>query len=341
MGRMMLSVRRSCLGAIVNNVQIPSTPFATFATDSSVPLASLVADITAYQSGSGDPSPSNVRPITGYSGVNIWRTGKNLVDFPRMCVGGDISYNSARLTVSYNAGVLTGVVQNTGSYTRDFTVTMAAADQIVLPKGFGGYLTMSFSHEGMLPNSSNLLRAQLKYANNTTSFGNTAYNASKYVMSTGSLSWAAGRTISGITVTATYSANASAGDEIKFWDLQVEHADANPTATAYEAANISTYPITFPADMTVYGGYVDVLHGVLTVTHGEIASYDGETINGPWISSMDVYAEGSTPTTGAQVVYPLTVPQQYQLSATAISSLAGQNHIWADTGDVTLEYFIS
>ena len=339
MGRMMLSVRRSCLGATVRKVQIPSTPFASFTTDGSVPLASLIADITAYQSGSGDPSPSNVRPITGYSGVNIWRTGKNLVDMPRMCEGGNISYNSVRLTASYSDGVLTGVVQNNGSYTRDITVTMAAANQIALPKGFSGYLTMSFYHEGMLPNSSNILRAQLRYANNTTSFGNTAYNSTRYVMSTGSLSWATGRTISGLYLAATYNASASIGDIIKFWDLQVEHADSNPTATDYEAANISTYPITFPDGMTVYGGYVDVLHGTLTVTHGEIASYNAETINEPWISSMDVYTAGGTPTTGAQVVYPLTVPVQYQLTPIAISSLAGQTHIWADTGNVTLGYF--
>ena len=339
MGRMMLSVRRSCLGATVRKVLIPSTPFSSFSTDSSVTLASLIADITAYQSGSGDPSPSNIRPITGYSSANIWRTGKNLVDMPRMCEGANISYNSVRLTASYSDGVLTGIVQNNGSYTRDITVTMASANQIVLPKGYSGYMTMSFNHDGMLPNSSNILRAQLRYANNTNSFGNTSYNASRYVMSTPSLSWAAGRTISALYLAATYSASASIGDVIKFWNLQVEYADSSPTATAYEPANITTIPIAFPNGMTVYGGYVDVLHGVLTVTHGEIASYNGETINGPWISSMDVYAAGATPTTGAQVVYPLTVPQQYQLTATAISSLTGVNHIWADTGNVTLGYF--
>ena len=334
----MLLVRRACLGETVSTVQIPSTPFASFSTDSSVPLASLVADVTAYQSGSGDPSPDNIRPLTGYSGVTVWRTGKNLVDMPRMCEGGNITYNSARLTASYSDGVLTGVVQNNGSYTRDITVAMAAANQVVLPKGFSGYLTMSFYHDGMLPNSSNILRAQLKYANNTTSFGNTPYNSSRYVMSTSNLSWAAGRTISGIYIAATYNASASIGDEIEFQNLQVEYADSNPAATDYEAASITTYPISFPDGLTVYGGSVDVLHGTLTVTHGEIASYDGETINGPWISSMDVYTPDGTPTTGAQVVYPLTVPQQYQLTPTAISSLAGQNHVWADTGNVTLEY---
>lgn len=403
MGRMMLSVRRSCLGATVRKVQIPSTPFSSFSTDSSVPLASLVADITAYQSGSGDPSPSNVRPITGYSSVKIWRTGKNLVDFPRMCEGGSISYNSVRLTASYSDGVLTGVVQNNGSYTRDITVTMATANQIVLPKDFSGYLTMSFNHEGMRPNSSNILRAQLRYANNTTSFGNTAYNSTRYVMSSPSFSWAAGRTISGLYLAATYSASASIGDVIKFQNLQVEYAESNPTATDYEAASITTYPISFPDGMTVYGGYVDVLHGTLTVTHAALklgastvfsasssgqnryycdgvgslralSGLHGECSHYAYVGTkgttseltndmtvginanlLTVYIKDSSCSTAADlntyltaqesantpvtIVYELSSPQVFTISQTAISSLTGVNHIWSDTGNVTLAYF--
>ena len=41
-------------------------------------LKSVTVDIEPIQSGSGDPSPDNVRPITGWTGANVWRTGKNL-----------------------------------------------------------------------------------------------------------------------------------------------------------------------------------------------------------------------------------------------------------------------
>ena len=37
------------------------------------PAESLVIEILPYQSGSGDPSPDNVRPISGFTGVNIYR----------------------------------------------------------------------------------------------------------------------------------------------------------------------------------------------------------------------------------------------------------------------------
>ena len=36
--------------------------------------------IEPVQSGSGDPSPSNVRPITGWTGATLTRCGKNLIN---------------------------------------------------------------------------------------------------------------------------------------------------------------------------------------------------------------------------------------------------------------------
>jgi hypothetical protein len=43
-----------------------------------VPVKDLQVSIEAVQEGSGDPSPDNVRPITGWSEAKVTRTGKNL-----------------------------------------------------------------------------------------------------------------------------------------------------------------------------------------------------------------------------------------------------------------------
>lgn len=48
-----------------------------------VPVENCIVTIMPTQSGTGDPSPSNVRPIIGVSGVNVWRTGKNLLNVNR------------------------------------------------------------------------------------------------------------------------------------------------------------------------------------------------------------------------------------------------------------------
>lgn len=51
----------------------------SFTTNVSKPL-SVLAAFSPVQAGSGDTSPENVRPITGWSGVTAWRTGVNLFD---------------------------------------------------------------------------------------------------------------------------------------------------------------------------------------------------------------------------------------------------------------------
>ena len=78
--------------------------------------------------------------------------------------------------------------------------------------------------------------------------------------------------------------------------------------------------------------------GDVTVTRrtGYIASYNGESLPGRWISSHDVYAEGATPTTGAQVVYELAAPETEAL--TAISPIVpqpGQLNLATDADAIT------
>lgn len=38
-----------------------------------MPISSIIADITPVQSGSGDPAPDNIRPISGRTGVNVYQ----------------------------------------------------------------------------------------------------------------------------------------------------------------------------------------------------------------------------------------------------------------------------
>lgn len=85
---------------------------------------------------------------------------------------------------------------------------------------------------------------------------------------------------------------------------------------------------------TIYGGTLDLVSGVLTVNMAEIESYTGETLPGAWISSLDEYQQGATPTTGAQVVYELATPYTVQLTPTQVRSLLGTNNVWSDSGEM-------
>ena len=70
-------------GALAGGKEVEDTATGnplTFLTDLARPLKELLVSWTPTQSGSGDPSPENVRPISGMSGVTAWHTGENLFD---------------------------------------------------------------------------------------------------------------------------------------------------------------------------------------------------------------------------------------------------------------------
>lgn len=112
------------------------------------------------------------------------------------------------------------------------------------------------------------------------------------------------------------------------------HSEVNVYNGAVYGTADDTYTISLGG--TYYGGTLDVLSGVLTVEWENIDSYAGETLPGKWISDRDVYASGTTPTTGAQVAYELATPITVQLTAQDVETLTGINNVWSDSGDVTV-----
>ena len=103
-------------------------------------------------------------------------------------------------------------------------------------------------------------------------------------------------------------------------------------------AESQTATVTVALGSTVYGGTLDLTSGVLTITHANIASYNGETIGEPWISSLDEYTEGETPTTGAQVVYTLATPTTTTLTAAQLALVKGYNQLTCNSGDMEITY---
>lgn len=87
---------------------------------------------------------------------------------------------------------------------------------------------------------------------------------------------------------------------------------------------------------TVYGGTYDFVTGDGTTSWANIASYNGETLPGKWLSSLDKYTEDGTPTTGAQVVYDTGTATTFTRSGQTINTLKGVNYFWSDAGVVTV-----
>ena len=97
-----------------------SGDIATFVDGSANPLKELKISIEAVQSGSGDPSPTNVRPITGWTGANVYVSGEDTSDPTTY----NINWQSTAGTVySGTLNVKTGVLTVTHVCNRITTIS--------------------------------------------------------------------------------------------------------------------------------------------------------------------------------------------------------------------------
>ena len=79
-----------------------------------LPLKTLTANIVPMQAGSGDPSPDNVRAISGYTGVTVTRTGRNLIDDSKRVANSTLT----AITLGQTAGYGTpAIFVKAGTYT--------------------------------------------------------------------------------------------------------------------------------------------------------------------------------------------------------------------------------
>lgn len=261
----------------------------------------LLVSIEPIQEGTGDPTPENVRQIVGRTELSVTRTGKNLLPPVETQTIGGITYSQDGDYIDVT-GTRTG-----GSY-------YYFINKVILPAG-------NYTINGH-PNASNeTFRLGVKIGDE--SYAYTTIKARTYT-SDGVTPW-----IVALFVYTSY-------DHLK---LQYQ-LEAGSAATEYEAYKKKTYTVNWESEAgEVYGGTLDVVSGKLTVDRGYIASYNGEALPSTWISDRDVYAEGTTPTIGAQVVYKLATPTVILLTPQEATTLLGDNTIWVDSGDILeLEY---
>lgn len=276
------------VGRTTEYTDLGPVPIASFETNVESPLRALSVSMEPVQAGTGDPSPENVRPITGRSAVTVTRSGVNVWDEEWDL--GDID------------GV-TGLYKN-GNYIRSkhlFPAKPSTSYYIVIPFG--------------------IILYEYDINKDVIRTGQYAYHSIPvprvYVVSDKTYYLAFRAAVGG-----TYANN------ISFNYPSTDHD--------YHPGHVQTVEISLGE--TVYGGSLDVVAGKLYSEWANIASYDGEELPGEWISSMDVYSEGATPTTGAQVCYKLAEPVEITLIPEQITTLIGANNVWSDGGDVSLTY---
>lgn len=294
---------------------------ASFSDGEDLPLKSLNVGIEPVQSGSGDPSPDNVRPISGWNGVKVTRIGKNLFN-PHVYTG--IAYNP---TVGNTVTLTDSAVQFTDNGNGVFTVTTSATWRyfnVIIPiDPTKEYATkIVFNSTGQAGVTRGYLDADFKIL--------TKFNSTDTA-----ISWEYNN-IPEANAAYYYFVFTNRGTKSATLTLTQPQFVESTTVGDYEPYNGIT--LTTDLGQTVYGGVLNPLTGVLTA-YPYYASYNGETLTGRWVSDRDVYAVGTTPTIGAQVVDMSGTGMEIQLTPHQIRSLYGNNTIFADTGNVALEYW--
>ena len=337
---------------------IAKTALASFADGAGgFPFKSLVGYINPVQSGSGDPSPSNIRPITGWTGMNVVRTGKNLLKYP---------YNETTHTT--NALVMTD--------NGDGTITVNGTPSATTYFNFHTAVVPIFLKAGAykIPATGNSnIQFNWYYSDATAlSTGNTERT---FTLTQDSYVYCFLRFSSGV---------------------QFSNVTINPMLLLATETNLTyepfgtTYPISWSDEAgTVYGGYLNPVTGVLTVTHelkaisefswtqhttNTIVFYttvsgkafgvsnimsDAFSVTGASVTSMTagtmrglannavvyIAANSTDPTDFTndygtnQLLYELATPVTYQLTPTEVLSVLGMNNVWVDTnGDVECTY---
>lgn len=87
-------------------VRSASGEIASYDDGGDLPMKSLKVNIVPTQSGSGDPSPQNIRPISGTDEVNVYKSGADTSDYetitktlPQTVYGGTLDVVSGKLSI--------------------------------------------------------------------------------------------------------------------------------------------------------------------------------------------------------------------------------------------------
>lgn len=296
--------------------------------------------IEAVQSGSGDPSPDNVRPITGWSNANVYRTGKNLIDVSDTEIGtawnGISNSARARLVVELKAGTYTLSMNGTngldgGYYAVSSTVPPSGVYTLTFPQTItttstNKYFILGFNKSSIAQTDIDALNLQLELGSTATTY--EPYNGNTYTISLGGTRYGGTLDVTTGTLTVTHG----------IVDLGTLTWSGNQrfTATvsdALKAVGGGTIPnwvcssLKIATPNAVYANTVD----------SAVSFYGAKLIQARANSITDATAF-KTAMDGVQLCYELATPTTVSLTAEDIELLTGTNYVWADTGDSTIEY---
>ena len=329
-----------------------------------------VTRIEPIQQGSGDPSPDNIRPISGWTSAKLTRCGKNLL--PRPYKDGDSKTdNGVTYTVNLDGSVNAQGVPTAYSGFTLYDGRVFPDDVIVT---FGDDVTglvvdvRGYSSDGkMVFNKRNTPPILIDYTNNPNvvrtsivavriSNGTEVSGVMRPMIRLASESDATYEPYKGETFAADFGGTVYGGTlDWANGRLTVDRAVKTFDGTETWGLAGSGYPynIAIPSD-AMTGNYVEFTtsHYKVVYSAAEIDSVNGvghisQANNNKWYVNHDSQAMGAAgfksylaeqyaAGTPLQICYKLAEPITIQLTPQNILALQGLNTIWSDAGETTV-----
>lgn len=330
---------------ITQTSQIANQPMASFSDGAdNVPVSSLIVDIEAYQDGTGDASPTNIRAISGFDTLHLTKCAKNLIVGvlesdginSSGVIGGSSTNNIvyAPVKAGLNYALTSSETNKVYAYYRNMPAPSSASydgtrkttgsSTVYITAEIDGWIAMRVPKTdtqvqielGTAPTSYEAFNGGI----DTIDLTQTIYGGTLNV-STGLLTITSKSTLIN-ELTWTYQ---SAYNRFRCGDVRNEINPAISNQTILAGLFCSCLKPT-PSNSTYAENY-----GIACDTGGYLFIYD---------SDYDDYFDMVTAIGNNRILYPLATPVTIQLTATEVRTLLGLNNIIADTGDINeLVYF--
>ena len=302
-------------------------------------LRSCVVDIEPVQSGSGDPSPDNVRPISGWTGANVY-----LADCIPVTIVWNPDSDGKFIGASGNPGASPNfhyseyLPVTKGKYLYHFSTTDGgtnrqtrihgydASKNWVRQVGYQATSSGSYSIEFVVEADISYVRISNTRLGVSNEFVEPKQLSALAVDWTDEAGTVYGGTLDvltgvltvdrGIVDLGTLSWSNNAADSVFSKSVPQKINSSNPIASALKKVATGTANINMPdASFKVYSNSNSVAVKLSGITSGNAQSM------------LD----------GIMYCYELATPQTYQLTPEQVNALAGRNVMWTDCESLTVE----
>lgn len=344
----------------LNAVSVTNTVSGAIASFSdgadNVPVKSLVVNIEPVQKGTGDPSPDNIRPISGWTGAEIEGCGKNLLPTWTSTSGkGYSSYipvdfdknPSYVFSCTVGTDVLRTMFFAYDAYKNQIARTTGTDAQIreISKTSFSSEVTGDINNIAFIRTNfygSSMTADMIKNGNCQVEIGSTPTDYEPYTGKEISVTFpSSAGTVYGATLTINPDRTGS---------LVVDRAILTaPTVNSIQQGSTGIYSASVSAsqfagknaDKLMSNKYKSVTAIVQPGDTGIRNTAEGVYIYDDAFAGK-TEAQATEMLADLQIVYSLATPITYTLMESEISgileTLYGTNNIWADCGDSTVEY---